>query len=146
MIALVEHPIDPRPVEAAVAHPGAGAVCTFLGIVRDNNLGRAVDHLVYEAYPAMALPAMEAIATELAERWPGARAAIVHRTGRLAIGEASVVIAVASAHRADAFAACHWAIDSLKARVPIWKKEVWSDGSAWVEGVAPAALDPQPPA
>jgi len=136
MVRLTDEPIDVRAVEAAVAHAGAGAICTFQGVVRDHNLGRAVDHLEYEAFPEMALGAMERIADEVASRWPGARAAIVHRTGRLAIGEASVVIAVSTPHRAEAFEACRYAIDTLKTTVPVWKKEVWSDGEAWIEGVA----------
>jgi molybdopterin synthase catalytic subunit len=140
MIALTAEPLDPRAVEAAVAWPGAGAVCTFLGIVRDNNLGREVGHLEYEAYPEMALPAMKGIAREVAQRWPGARVAMAHRVGTLAIGEPSVVISVATPHRAAAFEACRYAIDTLKTTVPIWKKEVWADGSAWIEGVAPRPL------
>jgi len=140
VVLLTDGPIDPRAVEAAVAGADAGAICTFLGVVRDNNRGRAVRHLEYEAFPEMAVPALQRIIGEVAARWPGARAAIVHRTGRLDIGEASVVIAVASPHRAAAFEACHYAIDTLKTTVPIWKKEVWADGSAWIEGVAPAPL------
>jgi molybdopterin synthase catalytic subunit len=142
MVRLTDEVLDPRAVEALVAHAGAGAVCTFQGIVRDHNLGREVGHLEYEAYAEMAEPAMAAIAGEVAGRWPGARVAIVHRLGRLAIGEASVVIAVATPHRAEAFEACRYAIDALKTRVPIWKKEVWADGSAWVEGTAVAPLLP----
>jgi len=141
MLELTDRPIDVRAVEAAVAGPGDGAICTFQGVVRDNNLGRAVAHLEYEAFPEMALPAMRRIADEVAARWPGARAAIVHRTGRLEIGEASVVIAVSSPHRAAAFEACRYAIDTLKTTVPIWKKEVWEGGEAWVEGVAVAPLE-----
>ncbi len=134
MIALTADPIDPRQVEAAVAHAGAGAICVFHGVTRNQHLGRAVTHLEYEAFPEMALPALHAIAAEVAERWPGARAAMVHRLGRVDVGEASVVIAVATPHRAEAFEACRHAIDSLKTRVPIWKKEHWADGAAWVEG------------
>jgi molybdopterin synthase catalytic subunit len=144
MTELTEQPIDVRAVEAAVAGPADGAVCTFQGIVRDNNLGRSVDHLVYEAYPTMAVPAMQRIVDDVAARWPGARAAIVHRTGRLEIGEPSVVIAVSSPHRAAAFEACRYAIDTLKTTVPVWKKEVWVGGEAWIEGVAPAPLDSNP--
>lgn len=140
MFQLTRAVIDPRRVEAAVTHPGAGAVVTFHGIVRDNNLGRAVQWLEYEAYPEMAEPRMSEIGEEVRLRWPGARLGMVHRLGRLEIGEASVVIAASAAHRADAFEACRFAIDNLKTTVPIWKKEVWSDGSAWVEGAPTAPL------
>lgn len=140
MIAITDAPIDPRAVEAAVARPEAGAICTFLGVVRNSNLGRDVAYLEYEAFAELAVPAMERIAAVVAERWPGARAAILHRTGRLEIGEASVVIAVSSPHRAEAFEACRWAIDTLKTAVPIWKKEIWSDGEAWIEGVPAAPI------
>jgi molybdopterin synthase catalytic subunit len=140
MIALTDQPIDVRAVEAAVAHPGAGAVCTFQGVVRDHHLGREVSFLQYEAYAAMAEAALADIAEQIAARWPGTRTAIVHRLGRLAIGEASVVIAVSHAHRAAAFEACRYAIDTLKTTVPIWKKETRTDGEAWVEGTALAPL------
>ncbi len=139
-VGLTTTTIDARAVEARVAHAGAGAVCTFLGVTRDHNLGRRVGHLEYEAYPEMALPALAQIAHDIAVRWPGAQAALVHRLGRLEIGEASVVIAVSAPHRAAAFEACRYAIDTLKTTVPIWKKEVWSDGEAWIEGVAPSPL------
>lgn len=142
MIDLVRERIDPGVLEAAVADGSAGAVCVFHGVTRNQHLGRAVTHLEYEAYPEMALPALRAIAAEIAERWPGARVAMVHRLGRVRVGEASVVIAVSTPHRAEAFAACRHAIDSLKTQVPIWKKEYWSDGSAWVEGTPLA--DPEP--
>lgn len=141
MIALTDRRIDPRVVEEAVVRDAAGAVCTFHGVTRDNNLGRRVGHLEYEAYEAMAVPAMERIAATIAERWSDSRTAMVHRTGRVDIGEASVVIAVSSPHRAAAFEACRYAIDMLKTSVPVWKKEVWEDGSAWIEGTAPEPLD-----
>ncbi len=143
-IELTDGVIDPRRIEAAVERPEAGAICTFQGVVRDHNLGRRVTYLEYEAYPEMALAAMRAIAGEVAERWSEARCAMAHRTGRLEIGEASVVIAVSSPHRAEAFEACRWAIDRLKERVPIWKKEVFEGGEAWVEGVAAAPMDASP--
>lgn len=137
---ITDRAIDPRTVEELVAHAGAGAVCTFHGVTRDHNLGRAVDYLEYEAFAEMAVPAMERIAADVGARWPGARVAMVHRTGKLAIGETSVVIAVSAPHRAAAFEACRYAIDTLKTTVPVWKKEVWADGEAWIEGVAPAPL------
>lgn len=133
---LTADPIDPRAVEAMVARPGAGAVVTFLGVTRDNTDGRSIDWLEYEAFGAMALPALRALVDAVAERWPGATAAIAHRTGRVDIGQASVVIAVSAAHRAEAFEACRWVIDTLKTTVPIWKKDVWAGGGAseWVAG------------
>ncbi|MFQ5343689.1 MAG: molybdenum cofactor biosynthesis protein MoaE [Anaerolineae bacterium] len=134
MFKIVKEPIDTDQLVGSVEDPGAGAICTFLGVVRDNNLGREVDYLEYEAYPDMAVPAMQRIADEIRERWDVIELAIVHRVGRLEIGEASVGIAVSSPHRAEAFEACQYAIDRLKQSVPIWKKEVWSDGQEWIEG------------
>jgi molybdopterin synthase catalytic subunit len=101
--------------------------------VRDHSRGRAIDHLEYEAYEPMAEKEMRKIAAQVAERWPEARIAIAHRVGRLAIGDAAVMIAAAAPHRAEAFEACRFAIDTLKQTVPIWKKEFAEDGTAWVE-------------
>ncbi|HVH64029.1 MAG TPA: molybdenum cofactor biosynthesis protein MoaE [Candidatus Dormibacteraeota bacterium] len=126
--------VDPRELESAVAHPGAGAICTFSGIVRDNSRGQQVTHLDYEAYAEMAVPQMRKIGEEIKRRWPGARVAMAHRTGHLEIGEVSVVVCVSAPHRDEAFAACKWGIDSLKESVPIWKKEHAADGSYWIEG------------
>lgn len=134
MFLITDEPLSVVEVEAAVADPGAGAVVTFTGIVRDNNLGKSVHYLEYEGHPSMAEKVMAQIGEEVRERWPGARVAMAHRLGRLEIGEASVIIAVATPHRADAFAACHYAIDRLKAIVPVWKKEVWEGGEYWIEG------------
>lgn len=131
---VVTSPIDPRELEAAVSHPGAGAIVTFTGIVRDNSRGQPVTHLEYEAYAEMAVPQMRKIGEEIKERWPEARVAMAHRTGHLEIGEASVVIAVACPHRNEAFEACRWGIDRLKESVPIWKKEHANDGTFWIEG------------
>jgi molybdopterin synthase catalytic subunit len=117
-----------------VAHKGAGAICTFTGVVRDNSRGRSVTHLEYEAYAEMATAEMRRIAGEIAERWPEARVAMAHRTGRLEIGEASVVVSVSCPHRAEAIDACRWGIDRLKESVPIWKKEHAPDGTFWIEG------------
>ena len=127
-------PIDPRELEAAVTHSGAGAICTFSGIVRDNSRGQSVTHLDYEAYAEMAVAQMRKIGQEIKDRWPEARVAMAHRTGHLEIGEVSVVVSVSCPHRAEAFAACRWGIDQLKESVPIWKKEHASDGSFWIEG------------
>ena len=134
LIELTTHPLDSRPLEAAVSHPAAGAICTFTGIVRDNARGEAVTHLEYEAYAGMAERQMHAILDEIAERWPDARVAMAHRTGTLQIGEASVVVSVSCPHRAEAIAACKWGIDRLKESVPIWKKEFARSGAVWIEG------------
>lgn len=133
-LEITHDPLDPRRLEAAVASPAAGAICTFTGIVRDNSRGEAVTHLEYEAYAGMAERQIQLIAGEIAERWPEARVAVAHRTGRLEIGEASVVVAVAAPHRAEAIAACKWGIDRLKESVPIWKKEFAASGAVWIEG------------
>lgn len=132
MYEIVDHPIDAAAVTAAVADPATGATCTFLGTTRDHHDGRRVVELEYEAYPEMAVAEMRKIGAEAARRWPIARIAIVHRVGVVPIGEASVVIAVSSAHRVAAFAACHFAIDRLKEVVPIWKKERFDGGEAWI--------------
>ena len=134
LIEITSDPLDARRLEAAVAHAGAGAICTFTGIVRDNSRGEAVTHLEYEAYAGMAEDQMRAICAEIADRWPGARVAMAHRVGRLEIGEPSVVVSVSSPHRAEAIAACKWGIDRLKESVPIWKKEFAAGGAVWIEG------------
>ena len=134
MIRLTAEPLDVHLTEVAVAHAGAGAICSFTGVVRDNNRGEAVTHLEYEAYGGMAERQMRRIADEIAERWPGTRVAMVHRTGRLEIGEASVVISVSAPRRADAFDGCRHAIERLKQSVPIWKKEFARSGAVWLEG------------
>ncbi len=137
--AVTAAPLTLDAVVRAVDGPGAGAVATFLGLVRDHNQGRRVLWLDYEAYAPLAEKALARIVTEAEARWPGARMAIHHRTGRLEIGEASVVIAVATAHRADAFAACRYAIERIKQIVPIWKHEHFAGGDVWIEG---ATADP----
>lgn len=124
-------PLNPRMLEDYVAQPGAGAIVTFTGVVRDNSDGRATVALEYEAYPEMAVLEMRRIEEEVRERWPGVRLAIHHRVGRLSIGEASVVIAVSAPHRAEAFAACSFAIDRLKEIVPVWKKDIGPEGATW---------------
>lgn len=147
MFAVLDRPIDEQAIAASVADPGAGGICTFSGVVRDNSQGKRVLYLEYEAYPEMAIKQMEVIAAEVRARWSIQRIAMAHRTGRLQIGEASVVIAVSSAHRAEAFEACRYAIDRLKQILPVWKKEVWEGGEYWVgwEGT-PDASQPIPPA
>ncbi|HEU5433522.1 MAG TPA: molybdopterin converting factor subunit 1 [Thermomicrobiales bacterium] len=125
-------PIEPRDVERLVEHPGAGAVVTFVGRVRDHARGKIVTAIDYEAYPEAAERMLELIGREIADRWPVADVAIVHRTGLLAVGEASVAIAVASSHREAAFAASRYAIERTKEIVPIWKREHYADGAIWV--------------
>jgi molybdopterin synthase catalytic subunit len=116
-----------------------GAIVTFLGLVRNHNLGRSVRYLEYEAYEPLALRAFERIAREIADRWPSARLALHHRVGRLEIGEASVAIATRSPHRGDAYAACRYAIERVKQIAPIWKHEHFEGGEVWIEG---ATADP----
>ena len=134
LFEVTADPLDARRMETAVTHSGAGAICSFTGVVRDSSRGRSVTHLEYEAYAEMAISQMRKIADEIAEQWPEARVAMAHRTGRLEIGEPSVVISVSSPHRAEAIAACKWGIDRLKETVPIWKKEHATDGTYWIEG------------
>jgi len=131
--------LDVAAVTASGARATDGAVATFVGLVRDHNAGRRVLWLDYEAFAPLALKAFEQIAGEAADRWPGARLAIHHRTGRVAIGEASVAIAAASPHRADAFAVCRYAIERVKQIAPIWKHEHFVGGDVWIEG---AIADP----
>jgi molybdopterin converting factor subunit 1 len=134
--ALSADPIDPLKVTALVAEPGTGGIVTFAGVVRDNNLGRQVRYLEYEAYPEMAEAKMRQVVAEARERWPEIRGvAVIHRTGHLEIGEMAVLVAVGSPHRDDgAFEAARYVIDRTKEIVPIWKKEVWTDGAEWLEG------------
>lgn len=113
---------------------GPGAIAVFVGLVRNRHAGRRVDHLEYEAYEPLALRSFERIAGEVAERVPDAVLAIHHRVGRLGIGEASVLIAAASAHRAEAFVVCRYAIERIKQIAPVWKHEVFEGGASWVEG------------
>ena len=138
---ITQDVLDATALHTLVLSPQAGAVSLFMGVVRDNNLGRDVDYLEYDAYPAMATKVMRQIAGEIRERWDVLDIAMHHRIGRLEIGEASVAVAVASAHRGEGIEACHYGIDRLKAIVPIWKKEVWADGEEWIEGSLTAAAE-----
>lgn len=133
-------PLDPSAAAVLVAGGGDGAVVTFVGLVRGLNAGRRVLWLDYEAHEPLALKAFATIAGEAAGRWPAVRLAIHHRTGRVAIGEPSVVIAAASPHRAEAFAASRFAIERIKQIAPIWKHEHFEGGEVWIEG---ATADPQ---
>jgi molybdopterin synthase catalytic subunit len=132
--AVSAAPLDAAAAAASVARDGDGALATFIGLVREHNAGRRVRWLDYEAYAPLAVKAFERIGAEAAARWPDARIAIHHRTGRLAIGEASVAIAAASPHRADAFAACRYAIERVKQIAPVWKREYFDGGDVWIEG------------
>lgn len=133
-VALVRERIDRDALVEKLKQSSDGAIVVFDGIVRDNTRGRKTLYLDYEAYEEMALAQMQKLAREAAEKYPIDRVGIVHRLGRLEIGESSIVIAVTSAHRAAAFDACRWLIDTLKRTVPIWKKEQFADGAAWTDG------------
>ena len=132
MYRLTEQPIDVNELLAFVGDPGAGAVTAFIGTTRDNNEGRSILSLDYEAYPGMAEQEMAKLGEEAGNKWRITRIAIVHRIGNVPIGEASVIIAVSAPHRDDAFKACRYAIDELKKRVPIWKKELYEGGEIWI--------------
>jgi molybdopterin synthase catalytic subunit len=129
---ITSDPLTADTIVAQLADPAMGAVVTFIGVVRCETGGREVLYLEYEAYPEMAEQVLEQIADEVRSRWPEIRdVAIVHRVGRLEIGETAVVIALSAAHRAQLFDALHYTIDRVKEIAPIWKKEVWTDGAEW---------------
>jgi molybdopterin synthase catalytic subunit len=131
---ITDTPIDPEKLRAAIADPGSGAVATFVGVTRNSFAGKEVLHLEYEAYTPMAELEMRNIGTEIAQRWPAVTGvAIAHRVGRVEVGEASVALAVSAPHRDEALAACAHGIERLKATLPVWKKEVFADGSEWRE-------------
>jgi molybdopterin synthase catalytic subunit len=139
MVAVTAAPLDLPALAAAVSAAGDGAVASFAGLVRDHNQGRRVLFLEYEAYEPLAVKALARIVDEAQRTWPATRLALHHRVGRLEIGEASIIIAAASPHRADAFAACRYAIERVKQIVPIWKREHFDGGEVWLEG---AVADP----
>lgn len=134
MIELLHEPLSTARCLDAVRQAGSGGIVTFVGCVRDVSEGKRVRYLEYEAYEPMAIEKLEQVIREAGERWPVKAMAIQHRLGRLQIGEDAVVIAVSCPHRAEAFAACHYAIDRLKEIVPIWKKEYGEGGEVWVGG------------
>ena len=135
MARIVNEPIDCKAIIEEVLSEDRGAILTFAGTVRNNNLGRTVSSIDYHAYESMAQRELEKLEKEIAERWPGVLARIAHRIGRLELGETSVFIAVGGAHRDEAFAALRHAIDRLKEEAPVWKRELYEDGSeAWLEG------------
>lgn len=139
LVAVTPAVLDPVALGAAVASAADGALVTFLGLVRDHNQGRRVLFLDYEAYEPLAVKALERIARETGQHWPSVRLGVHHRTGRIDIGEASVVIVAGSPHRGDAFAASRYAIERVKQIVPIWKREHFEGGDVWLEG---AVADP----
>lgn len=131
---ITDTPLDPETLRAAIADPASGAVATFVGVARNSFAGKEVLYLEYEAYPPMAERQMREIGMEIAERWPAVTGvAIAHRVGRVEVGEASVVLAISAPHRGEALAACAQGIERLKATLPVWKKEVFADGSEWRE-------------
>lgn len=134
LFQITEAPLDVDALVGAVADPGAGATSAFVGTTRNSFRGKEVRYLEYEAYGPMVERVMGEIGTEVAKRWPPVRGiAIAHRVGRVEVGEASLVVAVSTPHRADAIAACAWGVDRLKALLPVWKKEVFVDGEVWRE-------------
>jgi molybdopterin synthase catalytic subunit len=141
VVTLTSSPLSLDALSAAIADSGAvdGAIASFVGLVRQENRGRRVTYLEYEAYEPLAGRALQRIVDEASTAWPGARVGVHHRTGRLELGEASIVIVARSAHRADAFAACRYTIERVKQIVPIWKHEHFDGGDVWLEG---ATADP----
>ncbi len=131
---ITAEPLDAAGLAAEVRTDACGALATFVGVVRDEHLGRRVRYLVYEAYAPMAEAQMRRIAAEAAERWSLEGVALAHRTGRLEIGEASVVVVVSSAHRREALQACAFAIERIKESLPVWKKEFSDEGEEWIVG------------
>jgi molybdopterin synthase catalytic subunit len=138
----VTEPIDPAALARRVRTDASGAVVTFAGVVRDHHRGKRVERLSYEAYAPMAQREMERIAAEVKARWDVEGMAIVHRVGTLKVGETSIVIAVAAAHRKEALQACDWALDRVKETVPIWKKEHGEAGEGWVMESEPSRGGP----
>ncbi len=140
-VAVTSAPLDLQPLIAEIAGSGGadGAVAAFIGVVRNHNQGRRVSYLEYEAYEPLAVRALQRILDEAREAWPDTRLGVHHRTGRLELGEASIIIVAVSPHRAHAFAACRYTIERVKQIVPIWKHEHFEGGDIWIEG---ATADP----
>lgn len=142
MFVVTPDPLDPDALVAAVRRDESGAIALFYGVVRNENLGRSVLYLEYDAYPEMAVKKMRDVAGEVRAKFDITGMGVMHRTGRLEIGETSLLVAVSSGHRREAFEACHFAVDRIKQIVPVWKKEVWTDGSEWIEGNVPDVASP----
>ena len=140
-VAITVSPLDLPALMRQIAGPGTadGAIAAFVGVVRDHNQGRRVSFLEYEAYEPLAVRALQRIVGEAADAWPGMRLGVQHRIGRIELSEPSIIIVAASAHRADAFAACRYTIERVKQIVPIWKHEHFEGGDVWLEG---ATADP----
>jgi molybdopterin synthase catalytic subunit len=140
-VAVTSAPLDLKALIEEIGGPGTadGAIASFIGLVRDENLGRRVSFLEYEAYEPLALRALQLILDEARANWPDTRLGVHHRIGRLELGDASIIIAAASPHRAHAFAACRYTIERVKQIVPIWKHEHFEGGDVWLEG---AVADP----
>ncbi len=134
LFEVTDRELEPERLFNHVRKDAAGAVVLFHGVVRETNLGRNVEYLEYEAYPEMATKVMEQLVGELHSKWEITDVAIQHRTGRLEIGETSLLVAVSSPHRHEAFAAGEWLVDRFKDKVPVWKKEVFEGGEEWIEG------------
>jgi molybdopterin synthase catalytic subunit len=133
MIHLTHEPIDLHAAEAYLHQEEVGGIVTFAGTVRNHSHGRQVLWLEYEAYEEMAKVQLEAIGAAMRERWPIHRLVLIHRIGRLEIGDAAVIVGVATSHRHDAFEACRYGIDTIKDNVPIWKREVFVGGEVWID-------------
>ncbi len=133
LLALSEEPLDPTGIAQRIRSNTDGALVVFQGVVREQSRGKQVRAMVYEAYGSMAQRQIEQLAEEAGRRWPVSNLAVIHRIGTLQVGDVSVVIAVAAPHRGEAFDACEWLIDELKRTVPIWKKEIYTEGEAWIE-------------
>jgi molybdopterin synthase catalytic subunit len=149
LLAIVTEPLSVEALSARVQaaaeaiDEGCGALCSFVGVVRSTHQGRRVRYLEYEAFEPLAVKTFQQISEEAAVEWPGTVLGIVHRTGRLAVGEASVVIVAAAAHRAESFVVCRYAIERVKQIAPVWKHEFFDDGQAWVEGAVADPSDPE---
>lgn len=138
MYRVTDAPLDADALTREAMQETNGAVVTFLGVVRRQSRGKRVDYLEYEAYPEMAEKKMAEVGQEVRARWPIEFLSVHHRTGRMEVGEISLVVVVGSPHRKEAFAAAQYCVDRIKEIVPIWKKEVWEDGEVWIEGDAPS--------
>lgn len=132
LIKVTTEKLDQAQITNLISDPSCGGIVVFVGTVRNNTEGRSVNHLFFETYKSMAISEMTKISEKAQNQWPINKMAIYHRIGKLEIGEEAVIIAVSSPHRKEAFAACQFAIDTLKETVPIWKKEVFEDGEVWV--------------